>query len=74
MFPSFENISDTFNDIKTKHEYTLTNIEYRLDKLVVSTKNDIKENVNAMKKDIVVEIKQEVKEGINTIVDERNKE
>ena len=45
-----------------------------MDKLVASTKDDIKVNINAMKKDTVGEIKQEVKESINTTVDDRNKE
>ena len=44
-----------------------------MDKLVASTKDDIKVNINAMKKDTVGEIKQEVKESINTTVDDRNK-
>ena len=47
----------------------MSQLESRMGTLVLSTKEDIKTNVNAMKKDIVVEIKQD----INSLVDQRSK-
>ena len=74
MFPSLENISGTLNDIKVKHEHRMNIIENRMDNLEISTKQEIKTSVSAMKKDIVDDIKQEVKQDLNKMVDDRNKE
>ena len=72
MFLSLENISGTLNDIKVKHEHRMNTIENRMDNLKISTKQEIKTSVIAMKKYIVDDIKQEVKQDINKIVYDRN--
>ena len=74
MFPSLENISGTLNDMKVKHENRMNTIENRMDNLEISTKQEIKTSVSAMKKYIVDDIKQEVKQDIKKIVYNRNKE
>ena len=73
MFPSFENISGALNDIKVKHEHRMNIIENRMDNLEISTKQEIKTSVSAMKKGIVDDIKQEVKQDLYKMVDDRNK-
>ena len=72
MFPWLEDISGTLNDIKVKHEHRMNTIENRMDNFKISTKQEIKTSVIAMKKYIVDDIKQEVKQDINKIVYDRN--
>ena len=48
-------------------------IENRMNNLEISTKQEIKTSVSAMKKGIVDDIKQEVKQDLNKMVDDRNK-
>ena len=50
MFPSLENISETLNDVKVKHEHRMNTIENRMDNLEISTKQEIKTSVSALKK------------------------
>ena len=69
MFPTLENISDAFSDIKVKHERRMSQLESRMRTNETKTSDKIKSSINSMKENILVDIKCD----INKLIDQRSK-
>lgn len=70
MTPTLQHINEVLNDIQSKQEKRLTNIEVRLDKIEIGNKTEIEYQCKEVKDTIVDEIHKDVEK----MVDERSKE
>ena len=69
-FPSLEKILATLDNIKSKYEFRMSNLEEKVDNLQKSTKQEVKTQVSNLKEEIINSLKGD----IHSVVDNRNKE
>ena len=70
MFPSLDNIATTLQELHQKSEKRMNTVEEKMNRLETNTKDEIRESISSMKKEIL----ESVKGGIAKLVDARTRE